>query len=302
LSLKALVILTTFSLVAPNFIPAQDTFCPQVANYFMDVTLDTERNSITGKEWVTWTNTSESPATELWFHLYWNAFQNNRSTFLQERARRGGGVTGFGPEDWGYCRVNSIRIIESQDFEAYDLTSRFRFRQPDDGNPFDQTVFSVRLPQPVAPGQSLDLVISFASQVPKPISRTGVTRDYYFIAQWFPKLGVFQDGVWNCHQFHSSSEFFADYGTYNVKITLPSTFIIGATSHSPPLSLSEPPANTARNRRMETARPPITSTSTASTISPGSPRPTCCVSRKNTHLLRGNRPGSPCCCSPTTAA
>ena len=229
MSLKALVFLAAFSLVAPGLVPAQDTFCPQIANYFMDVTLDPEQNSISGKEWVTWTNASESPATEIWFHLYWNAFQNNRSTFLRERAQRGGGITGYGPGDWGYCRVSAIRIIESPDFEAYDLTSRVRYRQPDDGNPFDQTVFSVRLPQPVAPGQSLDLVISFASQVPKPISRTGVTRDYYFIAQWFPKLGVFQDGTWNCHQYHSSSEFFADYGTYNVKITLPSAFIIEAT-------------------------------------------------------------------------
>jgi hypothetical protein len=215
--------------LAATLVPAQDTFCPQVANYFIDVTLDTEQHLLTGKEWVTWTNTSENPASELWFHLYWNAFQNNRSTFLKERAQRGEDISNLGPEDWGYCRVSSIRVIESPDFEAYDLTSRLRFRQPDDGNPFDQTVFSIRLPQPVAPGQSLDLVISFSSQVPKPISRTGVYKDYYFIAQWFPKLGVFQDGSWNCHQYHSSSEYFADYGTYNVKITLPSSYIIGAT-------------------------------------------------------------------------
>jgi hypothetical protein len=208
---------------------AQDTFCPQVASYFMDVTLDTGQNLITGKEWVTWTNTSDVPALELWFHLYWNAFQNNRSTFLTESSQRGYRLAEFGPEDWGFCRIDSLQVIESQEFEASDLTPRIRFRQPDDGNPFDQTVCSVRLPQPVAPGQTLDLVISFESKVPKPISRTGVYRQYYFIAQWFPKLGVFQNGVWNCHQYHNFSEYFADYGTYDVKITLPSTFQIEAT-------------------------------------------------------------------------
>ncbi len=223
------VLLAAMLILAALPAPSQDTFCPQVANYFMDVVLDTDQNLITGKEWVTWTNTSESPASELWFHLYWNAFQNNRSTFLHERAQRGGRLEKFEPEDWGYCRVSSIHIIESDDFEATDLTGRRRFRQPDDGNPFDQTVFSVRLPQPVAPGQSLDLVIAFSAQVPRPISRAGITKGYYFIAQWFPKLGVFQDWTWNCHQYHSSSEYFADYGTYNVKITIPSSMIIGAT-------------------------------------------------------------------------
>lgn len=208
---------------------AQDTFCPQVASYFMDVTLDTERNLITGKEWVTWTNTSSVPALELWFHLYWNAFQNNRSTFLSEGSPYGARLRTFGAEDWGLCRIDSLQVIESQEFEASDLTTRIRFRQPDDGNPFDQTVCSVRLPQPVAPGQTLDLVIAFVSKVPKPISRTGVYGQYYFISQWFPKLGVFQDGTWNCHQYHRFSEYFADYGTYDVKITLPSLFQIEAT-------------------------------------------------------------------------
>jgi hypothetical protein len=56
-----------------------------------------------------------------------------------------------------------------------------------------------------------------------------VYKDNYFIAQWFPKIGVFENGEWNCHQFHSSSEFYADYGTYEVKITLPSSMIVGAT-------------------------------------------------------------------------
>lgn len=214
----------------PMGILSQDTFCPQVANYFMDVTLDPETKLIRGKEWLSWTNTTASPASELWFHLYWNAFQNNRSTFLSEQSMSGrGGQAEFESQDWGYCRVTSLQVIESPDFEAYDITSRIRFRQPDDGNSFDQTVFSVRLPQPIAPGQTFDMVIAFESKVPKPISRTGVYKNYYFIAQWFPKIGVFEDGTWNCHQYHIHSEYYADYGTYDVKITLPSSFVVGAT-------------------------------------------------------------------------
>jgi hypothetical protein len=194
----------------------------------MDVKLDTETNQITAMERLSWTNDTENSTNELWFHLYWNAFQNNKSTFLKG-PRRSRQLTGFQKEDWGFCRLDSIKIIKNEFFEDRDLIPSMEFAQPDDNNVFDRTVFLVKLRNPVDPGQTIELDIRFFSQIPRPISRTGVYRDNYFIAQWFPKIGVFQNGNWNCHQFHPSSEYFADYGTYDVRITLPSSYVIGAT-------------------------------------------------------------------------
>ena len=195
----------------------------------MNVRLDTENNIITATEILSWTNDTESSTKELWFHLYWNAFQNNMSTYLTEAARQGRSISGFKQDDWGHCRVESIKIVKNPYFADYDLMPFMEFQSPDDENLFDQTVFSVTLPQEVEPGQTILLQIEFESKVPRPISRTGVINDYYFSAQWFPKIGVFEDGRWNCHQYHSSSEYFADYGTYDVRITLPSSFVVGAT-------------------------------------------------------------------------
>jgi hypothetical protein len=48
-------------------------------------------------------------------------------------------------------------------------------------------------------------------------------------AQWFPKVGVWWQGAWNCHQFHASTEFFADFGTFDVRLTLPQNEVIGAS-------------------------------------------------------------------------
>ncbi len=53
-------------------------------------------------------------------------------------------------------------------------------------------------------------------------------------AQWFPKLGVLEDGekgksAWNCHQFHAWTEFYADYGSYDVMILVPADYVVGAT-------------------------------------------------------------------------
>ncbi len=225
--------LTLCLLLSVSFSPfqaaAQTTFCRQIANYTMNVKLNTENNMITATEILSWTNNTESSTRELWFHLYWNAFQNNMSTYLTEAARRGRSISGFNEEDWGHCRVESIKIVRNPYFTDFDLMPFTEFQSPDDENLFDQTVFSVTLPREMGPGQTILLQIEFESKVPRPISRTGVINDYYFIAQWFPKIGVFEDGRWNCHQYHSSSEYFADYGTYDVRITLPSSFVVGAT-------------------------------------------------------------------------
>ena len=231
---RLLKIFLTFCLIfslsfSPFQAAAQTTFCKQTANYTMNVRLHTENKMLTVTEILSWTNDTEFSTRELWFHLYWNAFQNNMSTYLTEAARRGRSISGFKKDDWGHCRVESIKIVKNPYFADYDLMPFMEFQSPDDENLFDQTVFSVTLPQAVEPGRTILLQIEFESKVPRPISRTGVINDYYFIAQWFPKIGVFEDGRWNCHQYHSSSEYFADYGTYDVRITLPSSFVVGAT-------------------------------------------------------------------------
>lgn len=194
----------------------------------MNVSLDTVRNLIGGTGFLSWTNATEYAADELWFHLYWNAFQNNMSTFLQEGSRRAK-LSRLKKDDWGYCHLEAIKILPNDFFEGFDLTPSIKFRYPDDENFYDQTVFSIRLPRPVEPGETILLHIDFRSRIPRPISRTGVWKDYYFIAQWFPKIGVFEEGHWNCHQYHARSEYYADFGTYDVRVTLPSSFIVGAT-------------------------------------------------------------------------
>ena len=65
--------------------------------------------------------------------------------------------------------------------------------------------------------------------MPRTFARTGAIGNFFFIAQWFPKLGVLQDGGWNCHQFHAGTEFFSDYGVYDVSLTVPAGWPLGAT-------------------------------------------------------------------------
>jgi hypothetical protein len=195
----------------------------QIVIYDLKARLVPEEKKIEGQEVLTWLNDSDMPVSELQFHLYLNAFKNNRTTFMKES---GGSHRGFklDKENWGFITVKNIRIQDSA-----DLTPSMTFIQPDDGNSDDQTVMKVGLPAPVKPREKITLAIEFTSKMPKVFARSGFVGDFFMVGQWFPKIGVFQNGAWNCHQYHSTTEFFADFGVFKVDITAPERFVVGAT-------------------------------------------------------------------------
>ena len=204
---------------------------PRIANYYIDVRLEPETRTLTGHQVLSWTNPTETPAEELQFHLYLNAFESDRTTFMRES---GGVMRGqeIGEDGWGSIKVERLGPTEvPSDMEgSADWTDRIEFIQPDDENEHDRTVFRLPLPKPVPPGETIFLEIDFTALLPTPpFARTGALEEYFFAGQWFPKIGVFEEGGWNCHQFHANSEFFADFGVYDVSITLPKEFIVGAT-------------------------------------------------------------------------
>ena len=252
-SLKLLTIFLFFSMpLAAQFPTPPQLFAnplsPRIANYDIVVKLDTEKNLLHGKEILTWKNTTSENVSELQFHLYLNAFRNSESTFMIEKGRRFRGFT-HDENGWGYSNVNRIVLLPnakpernirrihrlanapSNTLPGIDLSAAMTFIHPD--NPthiHDKTVMRVPLPHPLAPGQSVSLFIDFTAKLPEPpYARTGAKDEFYFVAQWFPKTGVFTNAGWNCHQFHTNSEFFADFGVYNVWMTVPAGNLLGAT-------------------------------------------------------------------------
>jgi hypothetical protein len=195
---------------------------PRNANYTIEVHLDHGARTLTGRETINWRNISTQPATELQFHLYWNAWRNADSTWMRE-AHMGGRSTTPRPDAWGSTDVKSVRIAGA------DVTSQVRFISPDDGNAADRTVMSLPLGTPVVPQADVNIEIEWTSRIPRPFARTGYIEDYYFLVHWFPKIGVLENTGWNTHQFHASTEFYADYGVYDVRMTVPSGWIVGAS-------------------------------------------------------------------------
>ena len=200
------------------------------ASYSIDVRLDPEARTLEGREILTWRNTTRRATSELRFHLYYNAWKNTRSTWMREHIlSRGTRLASRPPEDWGWIDVTRIRRAATENEPAVDLTAEATHIAPDDDNPDDQTVLSVPLPRRVEPDETVEIEIEWTSKIPRTFARTGVIGNYFFIAQWFPKIGVLESSGWNCHQFHAGTEFFSDYGVYDVRVTVPTGWVLGAT-------------------------------------------------------------------------
>ncbi len=201
----------------------------RIANYSIEARLDPSTRSISGAETLTWRNTTATATGTLRFHLYYNAWRNSASTWMRESRLAGDRDLERRPaEDWARIDLRTVRISRAN-ANPIDVTSRVRFIAPDDGNEADRTVAEVPLDAPALPGETLSVRIEWSSRVPRTFARTGVIGNDYFIAQWFPKIGVLEDSGWNCHQFHSATEFFSDFGTYDVRLTVPTGWIVGAT-------------------------------------------------------------------------
>jgi peptidase M1-like protein len=203
---------------------------PRNANYTITARLDAASHTVTATETIRWRNITRTPAAELQFHLYWNAWRDNRSTYMRESAlgaiRPNRTAADTPDSDRSWIDVTAFRL---EDPSPIDLTAAQHFIAPDDGNPDDRTVVAVPLPQPIPPGATATVHVEWTAHVPRTFARTGVIGNSYFIAQWFPKLGVWQDEGWNCHQFHATTEFFSDYGSYDVAMTVPRGWLVGAT-------------------------------------------------------------------------
>jgi len=194
------------------------------ADYTMRVRYEEPTRRLFGDELVVWHNETSDDVPDLWFHLYWNGFANNRSTHLTES---GGELRGIGIQDeWGWQRITSIQVQDQE------LVQTLQWRPVDDGRADDKSVFSVKLPRAVRPGETLTARVQWEALIPRVRRRTGYKDDFLFIAHWFPQLGVYEGGNgWNCHQFHAWTEFFSDYGVYDVTLDLPAKYAgrIGAS-------------------------------------------------------------------------
>ncbi|HEY0064052.1 MAG TPA: M1 family metallopeptidase, partial [Telluria sp.] len=213
----------------------EPTLSDRVVNYAIDATLDPVKHTVSGRERLTWRNRSDVAVRSVYVHMYMNAFEGRGSTFYTEGRNSQSGFRGDteGRDgQWGHIALRSVTQGGVKVASA--------FVQPDNGPASDHTVMRFDLPAPVAAGASTTLDIDFVTQLPRVVARTGYVGTFHLVAQWYPKMAVLElageRGAtaprWNAHEFHQQAEFYADFGNFDVRLTVPKNYVVGATGEA----------------------------------------------------------------------
>ena len=80
------------------------------------------------------------------------------------------------------------------------------------------------------PGATIKITTPFRVKIPSSsISRLGHTGQAYGISQWYPKPAVYDKFGWHAMPYLNIGEFYSEYGSFDVNITLPKNYVVGAT-------------------------------------------------------------------------
>jgi len=189
-----------------DFIPAK----AKLTEYQISASLDVNKKILHGAETIWWRNNSSYPTSELYFHLYPNAFSNSKTEFLKGR--------GLPQKSYAHVILNEVNVNKTRANLSYVL--------PRNGNRFDSTVVKITLNTSLAKGDSIQIDFLFDVVIPKAVSRFGYDANerFFFFAQWFPKLGVYENGKWICEPYYSFTEFYSDFAHYKLDINIPKEF------------------------------------------------------------------------------
>jgi len=198
----------------------------RVVHYEIDAKYDAGKHTVDATEVLTYHNLTGQALERFPFHLYQNAFQP-KSTFIRESKLEGSRDTSY--DKWEEKEYGSEEIRDIEIVGQGKVAGQPQYIAPDDGNKDDKTVVDVQVPKAIAPGAYVQFKIKFQTKFPETQARSGWKRDFLLGGQWFPKVGVWWNGAWNCHQYHATTEFFADFGVYDVKLTVPQYEVIGAS-------------------------------------------------------------------------
>jgi hypothetical protein len=198
---------------------AQQNYWQQELNYKIEVTLNDKEHTLEGFMDLLYTNHSPDTLSFIWFHLWPNAFKNDRTAFSEQQLENGRTDFYFsGREQKGY--------INRLDFRVQNLTLKV------EDHPQYSDIVKVYLPSPLAPGRQTRITTPFHVKLPDNFSRgghNGKDGQSYQVTQWYPKPAVYDQKGWHPIPYLQQGEFYSEFGSYDVRISVPSNYVVAAT-------------------------------------------------------------------------
>jgi len=211
---KFLVIFSSF--IALSSV-AQPRYWQQQANFNISVSLNDVRHTLDGNETITYINNSPDTLRFIWFHLWPNAYKNDKTAFSEQMVER------LDNSEFYYSDEKDKGYINKLDFKVNGQTAQLE----DDSLYID--VSKLLLPAPLPPNGQITITTPFHVKLPKNFSRGGHLDQSYQITQWYPKPAVYDRFGWHPMPYLDQGEFYSEFGNYEVAITLPKNYVVAAT-------------------------------------------------------------------------
>ncbi|HEX2607658.1 MAG TPA: M1 family peptidase, partial [Flavisolibacter sp.] len=188
----------------------------QQVDYSIKVSLNDAEKSLDGFETLTYTNKSPDSLSFIWFHIWPNAYKNDKTAFSDQLLKTGNTHFYFSSkEERGY--------LNRLDFKVNGITAKA------EDHPSFIDIVKLVLPKLLLPGDSITITTPFHVKLHFNFSRGGYDGNMFQITQWYPKPAVYDQNGWHPMPYLDQGEFYSEFGNFEVEITVPESFVVAAT-------------------------------------------------------------------------
>ncbi|MFN5706241.1 MAG: M1 family metallopeptidase [bacterium] len=184
--------------------------------YKIEVKLDDKTHKLIANEQIVYINNSGQQLTEIWMHIWPNAYKNDKSAFAQQQLMQN-------QKRFARSKEEERGYIEGLNFKVNDVLVDVKLNEkfPD--------VVKLILNTPLNPKDSIVISTPFEVKIPESFSRLGHVDESYQITQWYPKPAVYDASGWHPIPYLDQGEFYSEFASYDVSITLPKNYVVGST-------------------------------------------------------------------------
>ena len=193
------------------------TYFQQEVNYTINVKLDDVKHEFAGDEKIEYINNSPTTLTYIYMHLWPNAYKDNNTALAKQ-------LLSSGTTELYYAKDDEKGYIDQLDFKVNDIAVKWDYLKD------SIDICKIILNEPLKSGYKIIISTPFHVKIPSgEISRMGHIGQSYQITHWYPKPAVFDRTGWNQMPYLNQGEFYSEFGSFDVSITLPKNYVLGAT-------------------------------------------------------------------------
>jgi hypothetical protein len=201
--------------VLPQIGFSQSSYWQQEVHYNIQVGLNDKLHSLKGDLTVKYTNHSPDTLTFIWFHLWPNAYKNKTTALAKQLATDKSNDKKAATNEPGF--IDSLRFaVDGKTVTTENDTANI-------------DMIKLVLAQPLLPGKQITIATPFFVKLPNYYSRSGYSGQQFMVCQWYPKPAVYDRTGWHAFPYLDQGEFYSEYGSFNVHITVPAEYVVGAT-------------------------------------------------------------------------